>query len=365
MVYIPIHDYDGNLDYVGNRNPEIKECRWTGKTFRFTFTDESDEDKICHCYAVYPDLPKVNYTDWLALSTTMLWGSEINAQRLKSLIADKRYRFDRMLGRWFLVVDDVIELLKTKSDVEITTVKQLMDKMEEEGWKAYWGPDSKDITDYAGKGYVNNSKDQVDAVATGVVINKVASDSNQLNQKEYNQLFKGKEQEKMNGLFDEIKVGKASHEYSITYFGTVAFRGKTYYNGKIFDATGMTINFDMLYLVPASEVKEGDIVDKNGKAYYVKGVSNGVVNAIDLMAGTEENLVPGGPFGMTLYSKIFNPFGAMKGENAFGNMLMLQALSDGGNGNNGMLMAMMMMQGGFKLPTFEMPNVDLSNKETK
>ena len=169
----------------------------------------------------------------------------------------------------------------------------------------------------------------------------------------------------MNGLFDDIKVGKASREYSITYFGTVAFRGKTYYNGKIFDASGMTINFDMLYLVPASEVKEGDIVEKNNRAYYVKGVNNGVVNAIDLMAGTEENLVPGGPFGMTLYSKIFNPFGSMKGENAFGNMLMLQALSDRDGGNNGMLMAMMMMQGGFKFPTFQMPAVTPATTPTE
>ena len=52
--------------------------------------------------------------------------------------------------------------------------------------------------------------------------------------------------------------------------------------------------------------------------------------------------------------------GNMAGDNSFGNMLMMQALmgDDGyGSGNNGMLLAMMMMQGGFKFPTFEMPSL--------
>ena len=89
-----------------------------------------------------------------------------------------------------------------------------------------------------------------------------------------------------------------------------------------------------------------------------------MVKAIDLEGGTEENLVPGGPFGMTLYSKIFNPMGNMTGENAFGNMLMMQALMGNGNGSgdNGMLLAMMMMQGGFKFPIFEMPTSPVVTK---
>lgn len=167
-------------------------------------------------------------------------------------------------------------------------------------------------------------------------------------------------QNKMANLFGDIKVGKAGSKYSLTYFGTIAYEGKTYYQGKIFDATGMTINFDMLYLIPSAEVKKGDIIDKGGKAYYVLDVNNGVVKTVDLINGTEENLVPGGPFGMTMYSKIFNPMGNMAGENSFGNVLMMQALmgdDKSDSGNNGMLLAMMMMQGGFKFPTFEMPSL--------
>ena len=170
----------------------------------------------------------------------------------------------------------------------------------------------------------------------------------------------------MANLFGDIKVGKAGSNYSITYFGTIAYKGKTYHNGTIYDAQGMTINFDMLYLVPSTEVKKGDIIDKGNKAYYVLEVNNGIVKAVNLVDGTEENLVPGGLFGMTMYSKVFNPMGNMQGENAFGNVLMMQALCGDGNlgsGDNGMLLAMMMMQGGFKFPTFTMPTATVAEKK--
>lgn len=342
MVRIPLHSYGDDFNQTYS-SITIKDCYWTGKTFRFTCHTEAD-GKEFFCYAVHPELPKVNSDDWIAPNTTpFLWGSEVDGEVLKERIFYNEYYISHYSnGKWYLDVCGTVDKLRKKELV--------INGDESDIAHAYYGTDNLQTV-----GVSKRIADKVDAFATGTRL---------LNQQEY-ELLKGKEQKKMNSLFDGIKVGKASQEYSITYFGTVAFRGKTYYNGKIFDATGMTINFDMLYLVPASEVKEGDIVEKNNRAYYVKGVNNGVVNSIDLMAGTEENLVPGGPFGMTLYSKIFNPFGSMKGENAFGNMLMLQALSDRDGGNNGMLMAMMMMQGGFKLPTFEMPNLDLSNKETK
>lgn len=340
MIFIPIQDYDDNLSFGNRLNVKIIGYSSTGKTLRFDYVLD-DSSIVHHVYALHPSLPKVNYLDWNIDGLDIVWGNELLEEAIEVMIDDGDYAVGFYHGHWYITTYTYVRD-STKADIEAAEKyfdnTTLADAIREIG-----KPLSKQVAD-----------DRVDAVATGIW----------LNQEEY-QILKGKEQNTMNGLFDAIKVGKASQEYSITYFGTVAFRGKTYYKGKIFDATGMTINFDMLYLVPASEVKEGDIVDKNGKAYYVKGVSNGIVNAIDLMAGTEENLVPGGPFGMTLYSKIFNPFGSMKGENAFGNMLMLQALSDNKGGNNGMLMAMMMMQGGFKLPTFEMPNLDLPKEETK
>ena len=164
-------------------------------------------------------------------------------------------------------------------------------------------------------------------------------------------------------IIDDIKTPTL-----IQFNYSSAYKGKTYYNNTIYDAQGMTINFDMLYLVPSTEVKKGDIIDKDGKAYYVLETNNGVVKCINLEDGKEENLVPGGPFGMTMYSKLFNPMGQMQGENSFGNILMMQALcgNDGyGSGDNSMLLAMMMMQGGFKFPTFQMPAVAPTTTSTE
>ena len=46
----------------------------------------------------------------------------------------------------------------------------------------------------------------------------------------------------MNNLFGNLRVGKAGSNYSITYFGTVAYKGKTWYNNTVYDCQGMTID---------------------------------------------------------------------------------------------------------------------------
>ena len=164
----------------------------------------------------------------------------------------------------------------------------------------------------------------------------------------------------MNNMFGNIRTGKAGSRYAITYFGGISFNGKTYHNGKIFEAQGMTFPCDMLYLVPATSVNKGDIIEKDGTAYHITSVDkSGTIDAINLGNGKEETIVPGGPFGMSLYSKLFNPFGNMKGDNAFGNMMLMQSMMGGsGDSGNAMMMAMLMSQGGFKLPSFELPNLD-------
>lgn len=175
------------------------------------------------------------------------------------------------------------------------------------------------------------------------------------------QSIKRKEEKKImannNNLFGNLRTGQAGSNYAITYFGGIAFKGKTYYNGKIFEADGLTFPFDMLYFVPATEVKKDDIIEKDGIAYHITDVDKtGTITAINLINGKEETLIPGGPFGMSMYSKLFNPFGQMKGDNAFGNMMLMQAMFNGdGGSNNAMMMAMLMSQGGFQLPSFQMP----------
>lgn len=175
------------------------------------------------------------------------------------------------------------------------------------------------------------------------------------------QSIKRKEEKKImannNNLFGNLRTGQAGSNYAITYFGGIAFKGKTYYNGKIFEADGLTFPFDMLYFVPATEVKKDDIIEKDGIAYHITDVDKtGTITVINLINGKEETLIPGGPFGMSMYSKLFNPFGQMKGDNAFGNMMLMQAMFNGdGGSNNAMMMAMLMSQGGFQLPSFQMP----------
>jgi hypothetical protein len=161
----------------------------------------------------------------------------------------------------------------------------------------------------------------------------------------------------MSNIFGNIRTGEAGSKYAITYFGGIAFNGKTYHQGRIFEAQGMTFPFKMLYLIPSTSVAANDIIEKEGVAYHVTAVeSTGTITAVNLLTGKEETIVPGGPFGMTMYSKLFNPFGSMQGDNAFGNMMLMQAMSGGaGDAGNAMMMAMMMSQGGFKLPTFQMP----------
>ena len=174
---------------------------------------------------------------------------------------------------------------------------------------------------------------------------------------------KGKEKENMNNLFGNLRVGKAGSSYSITYFGTVAYKGKTWYNNTVYDCQGMTIDLDLLYLVPTSEINSGDIIEKDGDAYHVNSVADGKLEVVNLVTSKEETLLPGGPFGMTLYSKVYNPMGGMGAkDNNLGNMLLMQSLLGNKGGDNSMLVAMMMMQGGFTFPAMKLPEAPAKRK---
>lgn len=178
-----------------------------------------------------------------------------------------------------------------------------------------------------------------------------------------NEQKQGKEKENMNNLFGNLRIGKAGANYSITYFGTVAFKGKTWYNNTVYDCQGMTIDLDLLYLVPTSEINPGDIIEKDCVAYYVVSVADGKLEVVNLVTSKEETLLPGGPFGMTLYSKVYNPMGGMgTKDNNLGNMLLMQSLLGKNGGDNSMLVAMMMMQGGFTFPAMKLPEASAKRK---
>ena len=171
---------------------------------------------------------------------------------------------------------------------------------------------------------------------------------------------KGKENKFMNlnNLFGNLKVGKAGRDYAITYYGTVSYKGKTYYQGQIYEVDGLTLPLDYLFFVPSNTVAKGDVISKNDTAYYITKVNTNGVEAVNLETGTVENLLSGGPFGMTMYSKLFNPMGNMVNGN-IGNLLLMQSLmGDNKGGDNSLLMAMMFMGNGgfnFQLPNFTTP----------
>lgn len=336
-ILIPLHSYNETFSVPQN----MKKLRVSSTAHTIKIINSGTDETLF--YGLYPDLPKIDkekYRKSLQRRDDVIFGSAFY-----NLITN--YNIDY----------ELIDILE-RDDVFYAVFRITYD---ESDFELPFGPYGyEDVRKELNEMYRNFIGANASEQSTKTTVGK-----------------KKEGQNKMANLFGDIKVGKAGSRYSLTYFGTVAYDGKTYYQGKIFDATGMTINFDMLYLVPSPEVKKGDIIEKSGKAYYVLDVNNGVVKAVDLVDGTEENLVPGGPFGMTMYSKIFNPMGNMAGENSFGNMLMMQALmgDDGygngngngygnGNSNNGLLLAMMMMmQGGFKFPTFEMPNLPTASGE--
>ena len=171
---------------------------------------------------------------------------------------------------------------------------------------------------------------------------------------------KGKENNFMNlnNLFGNLRVGKAGRDYAITYYGTVSYKGKTYYQGQIYEVDGLTLPLDYLFFVPSNTVAVGDVISKNDTAYYITKVNTNGVEAVNLETGTVENLLAGGPFGMTMYSKLFNPMGNMVNGN-IGNLLLMQSLmGDNKGGDNSLLMAMMFMGNGgfnFQLPSFTAP----------
>lgn len=324
VLRVPLHCYNDTGDLIEILSPDCT-CGNTSGTIKIT----KNTDIVF--YGVYPNLPKINYYDTIKKMTYAL---------------ERGYKI--VDGNQFKKIQEQAETVQflhiargQKSGMYVASYRVVT-----------YNPEVVEMVNT----FIQEFKDNCGYEST-------TANSNKNNIKE-----KEGQNNMANNLFGDIRVGKAGSKYTLTYFGTVAYNGKTYYQDRIFDASGMTINFDMLYMIPTNKVEKGDIIEKGNKAYYVLDVNNGVVKAVDLVDGTEENLVPGGVFGMTMYSKIFNPMGNMSGDNSFGNMLMMQALmgdGDCGNGNNGMLLAMMMMQGGFKFPTFEMPKFPATESKTE
>lgn len=216
-----------------------------------------------------------------------------------------------------------------------------------------------DALTYARPYTVNDCATNVTFYANDKAIS-ISDIDDRLTRLENNNQTQGKENKFMNlnNLFGNLRVGKAGRDYAITYYGTVSYKGKTYYQGQIYEVDGLTLPLDYLFFVPSNTVAVGDVISKNDTAYYITKVTKTGVEAVNLETGTVENLLAGGPFGMTMYSKLFNPMGNMVNDN-IGNLLLMQSLmGDSKGGDNSLLMAMMFMGNGglnFQLPSFTTP----------
>ena len=332
----------------------VKQIAWTGSTVKFILSNDRT------VYGVYPDLPKVDseikddlfnrfgFTSanilldcWDKITVTSLYNSG-HSQVFSAYI--KMPDKGDIKPETFTISDGCGGTIKVSSiaNVNATTAT---------------------LSDCVRDRYVANHSSSAVHLDGDVYIKGRHIDDYIKN---INNEEERKETTTMN-MFGNIRTGEAGPKYAITYFGSIAFTGKTYHNGTIYEAHGMTFPCKMLYLVPATSVAKGDIIEKDGYAYHITNVNSaGTIEAINLVSGKEETIVPGGPFGVSIYSKLFNPFGDMKGDNAFGNMMLMQAMMGNGNGGAGdaMMMAMLMSQGGFKLPTFNLPTAPKAeNKE--
>ena len=164
----------------------------------------------------------------------------------------------------------------------------------------------------------------------------------------------------MDNMLNKMRFGKAGKDYSLTMFGTIAFKNKTYINGEIQEVEGMTMPFDMIFAVPTQVIKAGDLIerDTNNVIYITKVEDDGAYQGISLTSGTVIDYVPKTYFGLKMYTKIVNPliggfnFGAndsLNG-NAMMNMIMMQSLlgndsSCNSNGSDSKMLMLMMMCG--------------------
>lgn len=356
--YLALYSYrDVDEDYLSKE--DLIDITFTGSnTIKVIFENNT-------FYGYYPELPKTGI-DFEHLKNRFLAGISFkddiilngnDYELLKNLKLDE---IDTMKC-FNLDYDGHLYIFKFRLKPIQIKIDTTRDNIEQVVYNPFWG------TMAQPKG-INTSLNGIDGSSLYLTddfqsnLGVISSWFDQANSTLYEIKSKKRKEEKKimannNNLFGNLRTGQAGNNYAITYFGGIAFKGKTYYNGKIFEADGLTFPFDMLYFVPATEVKKDDIIEKDGIAYHITDVDKtGTITAINLVNGKEETLIPGGPFGMSMYSKLFNPFGQMKGDNAFGNMMLMQAMFNGdGGSNNAIMMAMLMSQGGFQLPSFQMP----------
>ena len=166
----------------------------------------------------------------------------------------------------------------------------------------------------------------------------------------------------MNFEFGKVPAGKFKMSFMGLAFATGNGRYAVYNIGdnEFTDVTEMTMDADGMIMqmpVAAKDVAVGDIIKHKDAYVIVKGgTENGCITAVDPFKSEEINIIPTkSMFGFNFVTKVINVFGNMFGENTvtpsednpFGNIapfIMMSAMSDGNNDNDGMMKMLLMSQ---------------------
>ena len=149
-----------------------------------------------------------------------------------------------------------------------------------------------------------------------------------------------------NSLLKNLRCGKAGVGFGISLFdGSISYKGHSYNGSALVETAGFEIEAgDLLFIMPCTEIKKGDIVALSNDVAYYDGE-----NFISLTSGAKTEYVPTSCFGMTFYSVVRNMLGNFagggNGGNAMTNLLPLMLLDKSSN-NDDLMKMMLLMNGG-------------------
>jgi hypothetical protein len=180
-----------------------------------------------------------------------------------------------------------------------------------------------------------------------------------------------KEETQMDNVFGKLGFGKCTDtRFALSINGLAVRQTNGKYvvynkeNNEFVDASDMLINIkDALFVLPATEINEGDTVLHEGKPYYIVDVNRNEIKAVSYEECTQTVLIPKTTmFGLKYFTKVFSFFGdnfaatgelfnnpmmlmALMGDSKDGDLsklMLLSSLSKGDLGSNPMLLSMLM-----------------------
>ena len=163
------------------------------------------------------------------------------------------------------------------------------------------------------------------------------------NEKKLEKEVMNKEEKEETTMFQEFgsSFGKInSNQFRLSING-LTVRGKDgkylTFNPETKELIEVTTGFfddmkDLLFLMPATELSEGDIILHQNKPYYITKISNAGVKGVDFEDAVESTIIPKtNVFGIKYFTKVFNCLGSnnILGTDMASNPMMAYALMGG------------------------------------